>query len=274
MVLLTTQPLFLLLMPFGLVAAVRRKQWFPLCWLAVIALRLTLPGSINFDGVRHFLELFPPLALTAALALERLRVRVALAIALIAIVPGVAGIVRMHPFEDAYWNMFAGGLRGAASRHIPQWGEYWGTSYRQGIDWLNQNAPPHSAIAVPIAEQTVDLVAPFRLRRDLEIMSYRPALPADNREWLAQFVARSKIQPAFIMFITREEAANEVTRFAERQLQPVAEWSRDGVVLMRIYDSRKTKEPRWRIAHILRYGIPKQRYPRLMASSASPAVTE
>jgi hypothetical protein len=243
MVLLTTQPLFLVLVPFGLVAAVRRKQWFLLCWLAVIALRLELPGSINFDGVRHFLELFPPLALAAALALARLRARVALAAALIAVVPGVAGIVRMHPFEDAYWNVFAGGLRGAAARHIPQWGEYWGTSYRQGIDWLNRNAPPHSAIAVPIAGQTVDLVAPFRLRRDIEIVRYNPALPPYDRDRLQHLVDRSKRQPLFIMFITREEMANELTRVAERQLQPAAEWSRDGVALMRIYDARKTKTP-------------------------------
>ncbi len=243
MVLLTTQPLFLALVPFGLVEAVRRKQWFLLCWIGVIALRLVLPGSINFDGVRHFLELFPPIALVAALALERLRPRVALAIALIAVVPGVAGIVRMHPFEDAYWNMFAGGLRGAASRHIPQWGEYWGTSYRQGIDWLNHNAPPHSAIAVPIAGQTVELVAPFRLRHDLELVRYEPDLPPHDHERLQHLVARSKRQPLFIMFITREEMANEVTRFAESQLQPVAEWSRDGVALMRIYDARKIKTP-------------------------------
>jgi hypothetical protein len=243
MVLLTTQPLFLMLVPFGLVAAVRRKEWFLLCWLAVIALRLALPGSINFDGVRHFLELFPPLALAAALALERLRTRMALTIALIAVVPGVAGIVRTHPFEDAYWNVFAGGLRGAASRHIPQWGEYWGTSYRQGIDWLNRNAPPHSAIAIPIAEQTVALVAPFRLRPDLELVRYRPALPPYDRDRLPHLIARSKRQPVFIMFITREEAANELTRIAERELQPVAEWSRDGVVLMRIYDARKTRKP-------------------------------
>jgi hypothetical protein len=243
MVLLTTQPLLLMLVPFGLVAAVRRKQWFLLCWLTVIALRLALPGSINFDGVRHFLELFRPLALAAAFALERLRPRVALAIALIAVVPGIAGIVQMHPFEDAYWNVFAGGLRGAASRQIPQWGEYWGTSYRQGIDWLNHYAPPNSAIAVPIAEQTVALVAPFRLRPDLELVRYKPALPPYDRDRLPHLVARSKRQPVFIMFITREEAANELTRIAERQLQPVAEWSRDGIALMRIYDARKTKKP-------------------------------
>jgi hypothetical protein len=242
-VLLTTQPLFLLLVPFGLFAVVRRKEWFLLCWLGVIALRLTLPGSINFDGVRHFLELFPPLALAAALAIERLRARVALTIALVAIIPGVAGIIRMHPFENAYWNVFAGGLRGAASRHIPQWGEYWGTSYRQGIDWLNHNAPPHSAIAVPIAEQTVALVAPTRLRPDLELVRYNPAVPPYDRDRLPHLVARAKRQPVFIMFITREDAANELTQVAERQLQPVAEWSRDGVALLRIYDARKTKTP-------------------------------
>ena len=241
MLLLTTQPLFLALLPFGLVTAVRRKEWYLLGWIGVIAVRLTLPGSINFDGVRHFLEIFPPLALLAALALERLRPRVALVVAMLAIVPGVTGIVRMHPYEDAYWNLFAGGLPGAAARHIPQWGEYWATSYRQGIEWLDRNAPPHSAIAVPIAEQTVALVAPTRLRPDLELLTYNPAVPPYDKDRLPHLIARAKRQPIFIMFISRDDAANELTRVAERELAPVAEWSRDGVPLLRIYDASKTK---------------------------------
>ncbi|HEX3067189.1 MAG TPA: hypothetical protein VHX14_01345 [Thermoanaerobaculia bacterium] len=108
---------------------------------------------------------------------------------------------------------------------------------------VDHNAPPDSAIAVPIGGQTVELVAPFRLRHDLELVRYEPDMPPHDYERLQHLVARSKRQPLFIMFITREEMANEVTRFAERQLQPVAEWSRDGVALMRIYDARKTKTP-------------------------------
>src|SRR5207244_9437510 len=169
----TTQPLFLLLIVLGVALAfVRRRplDQFLLIWSGVLVARLLIPGSANFDAVRHFLELFPPLAALAGAVLLKLERRVALAAAAIAIVPGVAGIVHMHPFEDAYWNMFIGGVRGA--RDLPQSGEYWATSYRQGIDWLNEHAPPHSALAVPIAEQTVAIVAPLRLRKDIELVRY------------------------------------------------------------------------------------------------------
>jgi hypothetical protein len=235
----TTQPLFLLLIVVGIALAfVRRRplDQFLLIWSGVLIARLLIPGSANFDAVRHFLELFPPLAALAGGALLKLERRVALVAAAIAIVPGVAGIVHMHPFEDAYWNMLIGGVRGA--RNLPQSGEYWATSYRQGIDWLNQNAPPHSALAVPIAEQTVAIVAPLRLRKDIELVRYAPAVPPYDPERLPHRAARAQRQPVFVMFIRRDENGNELTRACIGRLKPVAQWSRDGVPLMEIYSLR------------------------------------
>jgi len=230
----TTQPLFLLLIVIGVALAfVRRRpiDQFLLIWSGVLIARAIV--SANFDVVRHFLELFPPLAALAGAALLKLERRVALAAAAIAIVPGVAGIVHMHPFEDAYWNLFIGGVRGA--RNLPQSGEYWATSYRQGIDWLNEHAPPHSALAVPIAEQTVAIVAPLRLRKDIELVRYAPAVPPYDPERLPHLAARAQRQPVFVMFIRRDENGNELTRACIGGLKPVAQWSRDGVPLMEIY---------------------------------------
>jgi hypothetical protein len=44
----------------------------PLAWVAVLLVRLHLPGAVNFDGVRHFLELFPALAILGGIAASRL----------------------------------------------------------------------------------------------------------------------------------------------------------------------------------------------------------
>ena len=232
----TTQPLFLLLIVIGIALAFVRQRpldRFLLIWSGVLIARILVPGSANFDAVRHFLELFPPLAALAGAALLKLERRVALVAAAIAIVPGVAGIVHMHPFEDAYWNMFIGGARGA--RKLPQSGEYWATSYRQGIDWLNEHAPPHSVLAVPIAEQTVAIVAPLRLRNDIELVRYAPAVPPYDPERFPHLAARAQRQPLFVMFIRRDENGNELTRACIGGLKPVAQWSRDGVPLMEIY---------------------------------------
>ena len=67
--------------------------------------------------------------------------------------------MRTHPFQIAYWNVLAGGTAGAYSSGLPQAGDYWGMSYRLGLEWLNDNAPPDSALAVPVVEHAVRLVA-------------------------------------------------------------------------------------------------------------------
>src|SRR5205823_13279115 len=140
------------------------------CWIAVVCGRLALPSAVNFDGVRHFLELFPPLAIVAAAPFvwsKRPLIRASLTTAAIAAM--LVPLVRVHPFEAAYWNEFAGGLPGAMAKKIPQAGDYWAASYRLGLRWINEHAPPGSVLAVPIAEHTVQIVAPYRLRPDIPI---------------------------------------------------------------------------------------------------------
>jgi 4-amino-4-deoxy-L-arabinose transferase-like glycosyltransferase len=66
MIAFTTPPTFLLAVIAGLVPLARRVRerepfaLFITCWLVIVMARLALPAAVNFDGVRHFLELFPP----------------------------------------------------------------------------------------------------------------------------------------------------------------------------------------------------------------------
>ena len=241
MLLFTTTPAFLVLILAGLLLAVLRARrgsrldLFLLVWIAVVIARLLVPGAANFDGVRHFLELFPPLAALAGASLQSLEWKRAAAIAAVAAIPGLVAIVAMHPFQNAYWNMLIGGTSGAHARKIPQAGEYWATSYRQGIEWLNRNAPRNTALAVPIAEQTVALVAPVRLRRDIELVRYAPPVPPYDPHRLPRLAARAQRQPVFVMFIRRDENGNELTRACLGSLRPVVAWKRDGVPLLEIY---------------------------------------
>ena len=155
---LTTPVLFLVLLVVGLVICLRRlrdrdpRHVLPLTWIAVVVGRLYLPNAVNFDGVRHFLEVFPAFAIVGGIGASwlyrtvrgadppaRARRLAAPAILVLALLPGAMAIVRLHPLELAYWNELAGGLRGARQKGIPQAGDYWGTSYRLGMAWLNSN---------------------------------------------------------------------------------------------------------------------------------------
>ncbi|RMH16928.1 MAG: hypothetical protein D6696_17120 [Acidobacteria bacterium] len=264
-VLLTTPPAFLLLVAAGLVPCLRRA-WrgdraavLVLVWPLVVLGRYLLPAAVNFDGVRHFLELFPPLAAIAGLGAASVTAAVArrvpgrreegrgggsspgrrpLAAALLALllVPGVAATLGSHPFQIAYWNLFAGGPAGAYARGLPQAGDYWGMSYRQGIDWLNEHAAPGAALAVPVIEHAVYLVAPERLREDVELLHLTtPYSPRLLREGLERLRRESRRRPVYVMFVERREWMNDLMLECLLTRTPVAAWQLDGAPLLYVY---------------------------------------
>ena len=187
---LTTPPIFLACFTIGLIPCLRmawqrqRKALLLLIWIGAVLGRYLVPQAVNYDGVRHFLELFPAIAAVAGIGvaflakqlaalqpLARLSARPARALVLtVAMVPMLWASLVTHPFQLAYWNSFTGGYAGARQRNLPQACDYWGTSYRLGLHWLNENAPPGALVAVPVIEHAVRLVAPERLRSDLILL--------------------------------------------------------------------------------------------------------
>jgi hypothetical protein len=251
-----TTPLpFLLAVALGLGPLVRRLRAgdrlarLLVVWIGVVLARLHLPGAVNFDGVRHFLELFPPLAavgglgLAAAARFARARVPSArrgraLAAALVAVplLAQVAALAAVHPFGTTYWNELVGGLGGAQARGLPQAGDYWGASYRQGLAWLSAHAEPGSALAVPIAEHAVRLVAPVRLRADIDLLPLTsPARPGIPPPLLDRLFALAAARPVYVMTVRRDDWDNALTRFCRDRLVPVAEWRRQGGTVLAIY---------------------------------------
>lgn len=116
---------------------------------------VAMPGIPKYDGARLFLPTFPFLALLlgrglAALLgrLSRPRARRAAlgAYTLGLVATAVPAVAKVHPYEFGYFNELVGGYRGAAALGFES--EYWGSSYRALIPWLNQNAD--KALRVPI----------------------------------------------------------------------------------------------------------------------------
>lgn len=276
-VLQTTPLVFLALVVVGFLVVwprLRRRDrtaWLAVLWIVVSLSRYLHPDAVNFDGVRHFLELFPPLAILAAWGAtwlirwlatqvedrvgERQVVEPKRAVAprwgrlqaLLAgavLLPGVWTLLGTHPFQVCYWNALAGGYGGAYEQGLPQASDYWGMSYRLGIDWLNDNAPPGSHLAVPVIEHAVRLVAPQRLRDDLELLALTtPFAPTIEPGRLAQTRALAAEAPVYVMFVDRRSWRNELMVDCLAHLEPQVVWTLDGAPVLFLYRYDPSRSP-------------------------------
>lgn len=267
----TTPPVFLLAAIGGALAllwrligrrrsARRPEGIFLLAWCVASLGRYLLPQAVNFDGVRHFLELFPALAALAGIAVAELIRRTArvvsrrfaaepasthradtvraltVALATLALVPGAWQVVRTHPFQVAYWNAFAGGFAGAREQNLPQASDYWGASYRLGMRWLNEYAEEGAYVAVPVVEHAVRLVAPLRLRDDLTLLPITtPLSPRIAPERLAATRDLAARGTVYVMFVERRDWANELMIECLTRLQPEVTWELEGAPVLSIY---------------------------------------
>jgi len=109
-----------------------------------------------YDTVRHFLFLVPLFCSLAALVVcrlwrefiagHRLRRMAAMLLAAAATVYYAGILVRLHPYESVYYNVFTGGLKGAEGRYEL---DYWGTSLRESALWLADHTRTNSADPSP-----------------------------------------------------------------------------------------------------------------------------
>jgi hypothetical protein len=119
--------------------------WFLLPTMAVLGLRVPI-----YNNFRHVLFIMPPLFVLAAAAVEHFlrrspgRALPALLVAA-ALLPGIAAIVRLHPFEYGYYNELVGGVNGAYGNYMS---DYWCTSYREAMGYVNAVAPASAAVAI------------------------------------------------------------------------------------------------------------------------------
>jgi hypothetical protein len=119
-------------------------------WMAVPYGAAVLQDSQVYDNSRQFLFALPPLFLAGALAFEALFLRIRwsglrAAVVGIAVLPGVIGIVALHPYEYIYYNELVGGVGGAYRRYEL---DYWATSYRAAMEGLNRIAAPGATVEV------------------------------------------------------------------------------------------------------------------------------
>ncbi|QDV32908.1 glycosyltransferase family 39 protein [Tautonia plasticadhaerens] len=220
------------LLGIGLVGAARgcrgwRSDRFPILLLASIGLFLALFSTRApvYDGERLFLLVFPSWALLVGLgfgaAWEASGPRRWPRALLVALVAGQGvGVVRMHPFQLSYYNAIAGGLAGAERLDLEL--TYWGDAVDPVLlEKVDRLVPPGSEVA---------LAPTFHHLHPIALMT--PGLFEDSVTLAPeQALGRS---PWLVVFRRSAYWSPEV-RAAVRGGRPLAERSRDGVWLSRLY---------------------------------------
>ena len=137
-------------------------------WIFIPLLGLIGFGLSAYNNIRQLHFVLAPMLLLAGVALDALmrasRRRWLQAVLLaVILIPGIAGIVRLHPYEYTYFNVLTGGTMGAEGRYGL---DYWCTSYREAMAYVNEVAAPGDQVMV---------MGPLRpamafARSDLEIL--------------------------------------------------------------------------------------------------------
>lgn len=178
-----------------------------------------------YNGLRHFLFIVPPIAVIAGVAcaylLEWLHTRGKAVLTAAIIVLGlgltatVADMVRLHPYQYAYFNTLAGGVRGADRAFML---DYWGLAFKQATDQLEENIETQQAI--PPAGRSYWIVAVCGPQRVAQV------------ELGPRFLTTSNPRGADFALVLREFYCREINA-------PVAaEVVRDGVPFATVYDLR------------------------------------
>lgn len=143
---LLTLALVMLPARIGGFSGIRRRELGLIAFAAIfpVACQVVTEGPA-FDGCRHFLFVFPSIAVLAGVGLSasigiltRLH-RSAMVVWLAVIVTGyswTAGkLYQLHPYEYLYYNQFVGGLQGASRRFVT---DYWVNIMPEAVEELHE----------------------------------------------------------------------------------------------------------------------------------------
>jgi 4-amino-4-deoxy-L-arabinose transferase-like glycosyltransferase len=152
-----TEPFLLLLLPgfYLLVQRIAKQKLgdrtshIILLWFAVPFLTQIINASGLYGNYRHFLFILPPLAVMTSLGMEFAadlikRKHVAQILATLMFLPSAVAIVSLHPYEYIYYNSLVTAVPGKVDNFE---NDYWCTSYREAMRFVNEVAPKGSIVA-------------------------------------------------------------------------------------------------------------------------------
>ncbi len=153
---LTEPALFLIAAGFvvSVVMFVRDRDREPLLlftgWFMLPALWIILSQGTLYDNARQLLFLWPALFILAGLGIDwlisRFKSDLFKAATVVALaLPGMIACIQLHPYQYIYYNSLAGGV-GGVYRDFEL--DYWVTSFKESMEYLNENAEEGSTVVI------------------------------------------------------------------------------------------------------------------------------
>lgn len=244
-ILFTTPPWILFLGIIGFIAAIKKRRehnWAPLLWLIwfiVPIARVVVPNTTIYGGVRQIMEFLPAMALLVGLggisiaqwlnsyiaklknSFSHLVIKLLPFLIMLGFIPHLLVMAKLHPNQNVYFNFLIGGLSGAKEKNVPYWGNSFGNAYWQAIEWLNNNSPPGSKLA--LIQGTTLNIPRIQLRDDLRFSnSYWSGIYRDG-EYLIELTYNDK---KFYPY---------AWEYVEKFLEPVYEVKVNGVAIAKVW---------------------------------------
>jgi hypothetical protein len=147
-------------------------------WFIIPILGFIILHSALYDNFRQIFFILPPVFWMASAAFEKIKnLKWQIVLVTLCLIPSIAGIIHLHPYEYIYYNSFIGGMNGAQGRFEL---DYWGISYREAAEYVNEIAPANSVIWVEGPSHLFELYA----REDLKMYSDHEVERADHYDYI------------------------------------------------------------------------------------------
>jgi hypothetical protein len=119
-----------------------------------------------YDGLRHFLFILPPIFIFTGFAFEFLIDHLAYfwlraGSIFLVLMPGLFGILQLHPYEYTYYNSFIRGTSGAFRQYET---DYWLTCYKEAVETLEPGLKTRANLYVHREGYIADYYAEDNLR--------------------------------------------------------------------------------------------------------------
>ena len=228
-----------------------------LIWGAVTMARVSLPTSVDYDGIRHWMEILPTscilMGFSGAWLVQKLRdtllrplgewqkIAASAALTLLIFAPVTVWNIRSHPHQIAYYNWLIGRLPGAQKMKLQDSTDYWGISTRSAIRWFNEHAERGAAILPLIASHNIHFTEKAWLRKDLKLIPVSALTQAEVRDRMDQHSG-----PLYLCYITRQSFYTREIRHIDQRFTPIKTFTVDGAPIYKIFrliKQRSNKDP-------------------------------